>query len=192
MTSWTLWSLWQPINLTAWGTLTHKDTYKHTNACILSHMRECNHWESLWMSCLGNRVHNAHLFAHTNAHLPTHGKDWMMCVKSVIYDDKHTQCRPAERAAALQGFTDKQWTRERSLCTDNLELSLGNWSWEARLKSGAAQTRHSSWGIHNRCSELLMGVSNVRQAAGVDQCKLRRWTQTDRGVAYVGELLEFL
>lgn len=69
--------------------------------------------------------------------------------------------------------------RVHSLCTDNLELSIGNWSWEARLKSGAAQTRRSSRGIHNRFSELLMGVCDVRQAAGVDQRELRRWAQTE-------------
>lgn len=44
--------------------------------------------------------------------------------------------------------------RERSPLADSLELRLGNWSWEARLKSGAAQTRQSSRGIHNRCSKL--------------------------------------
>lgn len=57
--------------------------------------------ESLSTSCSGNSVHNTHLFAHTNAHAPTHGNDWMRCVKREIYDGKHTHCWPAEKASGL-------------------------------------------------------------------------------------------
>lgn len=75
----------------------------------LSHTRECSHCKSLRMSCSGNRVHNAHLFARTSAHPPTHGKQWMRCVKSVICDGKYTHCWPAKRATML--LKQRSWTQ---------------------------------------------------------------------------------
>lgn len=65
---------------------------------------------SVKMSCL------AHKAPCLRTHPPTHGKEWMRCVKSMIYDTKYTQhwprCKGGSVVSAALAQTTSNWVQE--------------------------------------------------------------------------------